>query len=317
MYYLGIDIGGMSIKCGLVSVEGEILYSQAIQTENHPQEEQIKRIARLIFDVLAKNNLTKSQIKGVGIGCPGAIIAGQGIVKTSANLKWTDFPLKDLLSKEIGIPVRVANDADSATLGEAIFGVAKNKSNVILLTLGTGIGGGIVINKKLYEGHAGTAGELGHIVMVKNGLPCGCGRNGCYEQYASATALIRQTKEAMLEDKTSKMWEYANGNIENVNGVTAFACAKQGDKLAQKVVDTYIEYIAEGILDYCNIFRPEMIILGGGISKEGEYLTDKIKDYLEKYNYGYKGTPKAEIVTAKLKNGAGIVGAASLIAEEF
>ena len=127
------------------------------------------------------------------------------------------------------------------------------------------------------------------------------GRNGCYEQYASATALIRQTKEAMLVDKTSKMWEYANGNIENVNGVTAFACAKQGDKLAQKVVDTYIEYIAEGILDYCNIFRPEMIILGGGISKEGEYLTDKIKDYLELEKYAntyaeYARCPSSRLV---------------------
>ena len=138
MYYLGIDIGGMSIKCGLVSVDGDILYSSSIETENHHQNEQIKRISALINEVLQKNNLDKSQIKGVGIGCPGAIIAGEGIVKTSANLKWTDFPLKELLSKETGLPVRVANDADAATLGEVIFGVAKNKSNVILLTLGTG-----------------------------------------------------------------------------------------------------------------------------------------------------------------------------------
>ena len=186
-----------------------------------------------------------------------------------------------------------------------------------MLTLGTGIGGGIVINKKLYEGHAGMAGELGHIVMVKGGIKCGCGRYGCFEQYASATALIRQTKEAMLNDNTSIMWNYANGDIENVNGITAFACAKKGDKTANIVVDNYVSYLSEGILDYCNIFRPEMVILGGGISKEGEYLTDKIKDYLEKFAYGYKGTPKSEIVTAKLKNGAGIVGAASLIAEEF
>ena len=317
MYYLGIDIGGMSIKCGLVSVDGDILYSSSIETENYHQNEQIKRISALINEVLQKNNLDKSQIKGVGIGCPGAIIAGEGIVKTSANLKWTDFPLKELLSKEIGLPVRVANDADAATLGEVIFGVAKNKSNVILLTLGTGIGGGIVINKKLYEGHAGTAGELGHIVMIKGGLKCGCGRYGCFEQYASATALIRQTKELMLADKNSIMWDFCNNDIENVNGITAFACAKKGDKTANLVVDNYVSYISEGILDYCNIFRPEMIILGGGISKEGDYLTDKIKDYLEKFAYGYEGTPKAEIATAKLKNGAGIVGAASLIAEEF
>ncbi len=317
MYYLGIDIGGMSIKCGLVSVDGEILYSSAIETGKYLQNQQITRIKGLIDEVLQKNNLDKSQIKGIGIGCPGAIVAGEGIVKTSANLKWTDFPLKDLLSKETGIPVRVANDADAATLGEVIFGVAKNKSNVILLTLGTGIGGGIVINKKLYEGHAGMAGELGHIVMIKDGLECGCGRNGCFEQYASASALIRQTKQAMLEDKSSMMWNYVNGDIENVNGITAFACAKKGDKTANKVVDTYVSYVAEGILDYCNIFRPEMVILGGGISKEGDYLTDKIKNYLESFAYGYKGTPKTEVVTAKLKNGAGIVGAASLIAEEF
>ena len=317
MYYLGVDIGGMSIKCGLVSVEGEILYSQAIETENYPQNEQILRINDLIDSVLKANNLDKSQIKGIGIGCPGAIIANKGIVKTSSNLKWTEFELKALLEKQTGLPVRVANDADSAALGEVIFGVAKNKSNVIMLTFGTGIGGGIVLNKKLYEGHAGTAGELGHVVMYKGGLKCGCGRYGCFEQYASATALIRQTKEAMINDKTSMMWDFANGDIENVNGITAFACAKKGDKTANKVVENYVSYVSEGILDYCNVFRPEMIVLGGGISKEGDYLTDKIKDYLESFSYGYEGTPKAEIVTAKLKNGAGIVGAASLIAEEF
>ncbi len=315
MYYIGVDIGGMSIKTGIVSLDGKILHTSVIETEKIDAKLQIKKLADDILNLLKTNGIAKEEILGVGVGCPGAINSKQGKVHYSSNLKWTDFPLKALIEEYTGLKVRIANDADAATLGEIYFGVAKEYSNVIMITIGTGVGGGIVIDKKLYEGTNGVVSELGHITLRNGGLECGCGRRGCFEQYASATALIRQTKEMMEKHKNSKMWDYAENNIDKVNGKTAFLAAKCGDRFAKKVVERYVSYLSEGLLDYCNIFRPDAIIIGGGISKEGRYLTDKIVKYLDINEYGYPGSPRSEILTASLGNDAGIIGAASLIAE--
>ncbi|MBE5744217.1 MAG: ROK family protein [Clostridiales bacterium] len=317
MYYIGIDVGGITIKIGIVDKAGNILSKSAIKTENINPDLMIQKVSLEISKLLQSSNLSFDDVKGIGVGCPGAINGKLGVVKYSSNLKWTDFNLKQSLEKYTNKLVRVANDADAAALGEIIFGVAKNYNNVIMLTLGTGVGGGIIIDKKLYEGSNGMVGELGHIIMRANGHACGCGRKGCFEQYASATALIRQTKSAMLKNRDSLMWQGVQGDINNVDGKLSFSCAKLGDKTAIKVVDKYVSYLSEGILDYCNIFRPDAVVLGGGISKEGEFLTEKVVKYLEKYDYGYKGTPKTAILTAGLKNDAGILGAASLVAEEF
>ena len=317
MYYIGIDIGGTTIKAGIVDKEGKILVKSAITTEKIPPSSQIEKVGKQITKLLQSSNLSFDDVSGIGVGCPGAINGKKGIVGYSSNLKWTNFNLKEELERVTNKTVRVANDADAATLGEVIFGSAKDYNVVIMLTLGTGVGGGIVIDKKLYEGTNGMGSELGHITLRANGIKCGCGRRGCFEQYASATALIRITKEAMLKNKDSSMWQVVLGDIEKVDGKTAFISAKQGDKTAIRVVDKYVSYLSEGCLDYCNIFRPDAIVFGGGISKEGEYLTEKVVNYLEKYDYGYKGTPKTAILTASLKNDAGIIGAASLVAEEF
>lgn len=317
MYYLGVDIGGTTIKVGVVDKLGNIIAKSNIPTEKISPELQIEKVGAQIKNLLDNNGVDLTSIIAVGAGCPGVINGKKGIVGHSSNLKWTQFNLQQNLEKVTGKPVRIANDADAAALGEVIFGSAKNYQTVIMLTLGTGVGGGIVIDKKLYEGPNGMSGELGHIVMRKNGLPCGCGRRGCFEQYASANALIRMTKQAMLKDGSSKMWELVQKDINLVNGRTAFDGEKLGDKAAKRVIKRYISYIGEGILDYCNIFRPDAIVIGGGISNEGSNLTKKIVDYLESYEFGYKGTPKTEILTATLKNDAGIIGAASLVAEEF
>lgn len=315
MYYVGVDIGGMSIKIGIVNGEGKILHSSTIVTEKITPELQIKKTANAIEELLKNSKIEKSDIKGVGVGCPGAITK-EGMVRSSSNLKWTYFPLKDLLEGHLGLPVRVANDADAAALGEFIFGEGKRFNNIVMLTLGTGVGGGIILNRKLYEGTNGVVAELGHISLRLGGHRCGCGRRGCYEQYASATALIRQTKQAMNKDKNSLTWQLVGGDINKVDGKTAFLAAKAGDKTGKKIVEKYVSYIAEGLLDYCNVFRPDAFILGGGISKEGRYLTDKIVKYLDMMDYGYPGSPRAEVLTASLKNDAGIIGAASLMAEE-
>ena len=178
----------------------------------------------------------------------------------------------------------------------------------------SGVGGGIIIDKKLVEGGFSRGAELGHTTLFLGGEPCTCGRSGCVEVYTSATALIKQTQKAMIEDRESKMWAFVDGDIEKVDGRTAFECSKKGDKTAEKVVDTYVYYLAESMLNMFNIFRPEAFILGGGISAQGDYLVDKLKAYCEKFDYGYKRAPRTEILVAKLGNDAGIIGAAALFA---
>ena len=312
MYSIGVDIGGMSIKIGLVDKSGKILHQTTIKTENISPEKQTENIANSIFELIDKNGIDKSQILGVGVGCPGTVNSNDGVVLFAENLMWTNFYIKPLLEKLTGFKVKIGNDADVATIAEILFGVAKGYNNAILLTIGTGVGGGIVINKKLYEGTKGVASELGHISITKSGKKCECGRRGCLQQYASATALISQTNKAMMLDKTSDMWQVCDNNLDNIDGKTAFISAKKGDKTALKVVEKFISYLSEGILDLCNIFRPDVIIIGGGISKEGNYLTDKIYKYLKDRDFGYPGSPESKVVCATLGNSAGIIGSASL-----
>lgn len=312
MKRIGVDIGGMSIKIGIVNENGEIEKKSVIKTEDTFQKV-VDSLSEAILKLLSENNLSVKDILGIGIGCPGSVSVKTGVIEFSGNLNWTKAPLVDELKKKIDTKYRLVNDANAAAYGEAIYGVAKGYENVIMFTLGTGVGGGIIINKKLYEGNEDKAGEVGHTLLVMNGKQCTCGRKGCIEAYISASALIRDTKEAMLADKDTKMWQHAQNNLDNVNGRTAFDMAKQGDKTAQKVVDDYIMYLSEAIMDYLNIFRPQAFVIGGGISNEKSYLTDRIKAYCEPRFYGFKGTPKTEILTATLGNDAGIIGAAALI----
>ncbi len=313
MYYIGVDIGGMSIKIGLVDKNGKILYDLAFKTEKVSPEKQTEKIAENIFKLLKENNIDRSEILGVGVGCPGTVNPSDGVVIYADNLNWSNFNVKRLLEKLTGFKVQIGNDADVATIAEILFGSAKGYKNAILITIGTGVGGGIVIEQKLYNGTKGVVAELGHITLIKNGRKCNCGRRGCLEQYASATALIRQTKMAMRKNKASDMWKVCDNNLDNVNGKTAFISAKNGDKTAIEVVNKFISFIGEGLLDYCNIFRPDVIIIGGGISKEGSYLTDKIYNYLKQRDFGYPGSPETKVITATLGNSAGIIGSASLV----
>ena len=221
----------------------------------------------------------------------------------------------EMIKDKIGldIPVALANDADVATLAEVVYGSAKEYNNAVMFTLGTGVGGGVVINNKLYFGNGGKGAELGHATLIMDGLDCTCGRKGCIECYVSATALIRQTKDQMLNDKDSLMWDFVSGDINAVDGRTAFECAKKGDNSAIKVQDNYIKYLGESMLNMFNIFRPDVFILGGGVSAQGKYLIDKLTKYCEDRNYGYKFSPKVKIVTASLGNDAGIIGAANIL----
>ena len=312
MYSIGVDIGGMSIKIGIVNQIGQILYKTTFKTDKNYLTA-INDIAKNIKDLLIENNISIAEVKGIGVGCPGAVNSITGVIDFLPNLDWENIAIADLLKKHFDLPIKISNDANVATLAEAVYGCAKEFNSVIMFTLGTGVGGGIIIDKKLFEGELSRGAELGHITLFLGGKECTCGRKGCIEQYVSAKALIGQTKVAMVQNLASKMWEYVGGDIDNIDGKTAFECAKKGDKTAQEVVDTYVYYLGESILNMLNIFRPQAFVLGGGISNAGDYLIDKVKAYCEGVNFGYKKAPKTQILRATLGNDAGIIGASLLV----
>ena len=311
---IGVDVGGMSIKAGLVNNNGDILFKKSCVTDGKNVPKFLEDMKNLLKEVIEEGKKSNLEIGGIGFGVPGMVNNKLGTIDKMANISGRNIPLRDYLS-ELNLPIYISNDANVAALAEQKFGAAKGYKDVILLTLGTGVGGGVICDGKLYEGNEGKGAELGHVVLVLNGRQCGCGRKGCLETYASASALLRETKEMMEEHKDSMMWEYANNDINNVSGLTSFECAKKGDKWANQVIDNYVMYLGEGLLDFCNIFRPEVFVIGGGISNQGKYLTDKLQKYLEDHNYGYESAPRSEVVVAKLKNDAGIIGAASLFIE--
>ncbi len=308
--YIGIDLGGTNIAVGLVSDEGKILYKISAPTKaERPGEEIIKDMAMLAEKVVKDAGMSWDDIKSVGIGTPGTCDDKNGVVIYANNLRFDNVPVKTEFQKYIDKPVYIGNDANVAALAE-YYAAGGNTDSFVAITLGTGVGGGIVLNGKIHTGEAGGAGELGHIMLIYGGEQCTCGRKGCWETYASATALIKQTKEAIMKNPDSLMNEMIEGNLDNVNGKVPFDAAKQGDATAKAVIDKYMEYVAVGIADIINIFQPEMIVIGGGICKEGDYLLNPIKKLCKGECYGNVLETKIEI--AKLGNDAGIIGAAFL-----
>ena len=308
--YIGVDLGGTNIAIGIVSANGHILHQGSTPTlKERPIEEIVKDMAKLINKLCDEYGCKLEDISGVGIGSPGTIDYNNGEVVYSNNLRMKNYPMAEELSKLINRPVKIDNDANCAAMGEYKIN-GNGVKDFVLITLGTGVGGGIIANGKMIRGFNGAGGEAGHITLIAGGEPCSCGRRGCWEAYASVTALIRQTKKAMEENPDSLMNEIAERDGK-VSGRTAFEAAKAGDKAGQMVVDNYRYYIAEGLISMINIFQPKMVAIGGGISREGEYLLGPIREYVIKNNYN-KLLEMPEIVTAKLMNDAGIVGAAMI-----
>ena len=311
MIAIGIDIGGMSIKGAAVDSNGRVYERFSMPfIKGEPGEVTIHKLAEMVKEYIAANKLEK-KIVGIGIGSPGTLDIEHGIVNYANNLGWNELPVADLMNETLPYPVRLTNDANAASLGEAKYGAGKSYQTIIMLTLGTGVGGGIIIDGKLFEGNQGKGGELGHTVIVVDGEPCTCGRKGCLEAYASASALIRETKKAMRLNKRSLMWKISP-EIDLVDGKVPFEAAKKGDKDAIEVLDNYIKYLGEGILNYCNIFRPNVIVLSGGVANAGAYLFDRLNAYVKERNYGYQSTPEVKIVPAELGYDSGKIGAAAL-----
>ena len=309
-YYIGIDLGGTFIKGGIVDDEGNIITRDKVPTESEKGASGVvANIVALCRMLLDKVNMTTDDVVGIGMGVPGMIDSENGLVVYSNNLAWEDFSISREVEAALGLPVKIANDANVAALGEARFGCGKDYKTSVMLTLGTGVGGGIVIDGKLYEGNRSAGAELGHAVIVAGGEPCTCGRRGCLEAYASATALIRDTKRAMAAHPESKMWEI--GSIDAVTGKTPFDY-RDTDAVAREVVETYIERLGAGIANLANELRPEIMILGGGVCSEGKALTDPLQAILDREIFAGTRGPAVKIMTATLENDAGLLGAAAL-----
>ena len=312
MLAIGIDVGGTSIKGAVIRDNGEVLDRFSMPTDKKASpEEVIGQLCDLVNQTLSEHSY-EEKIVGIGIGIPGTFNNETGVIVNTPNLPtWVGFNLKQFMEARTHLYVKIVNDADAAALAEAKFGVGKEFNYVLMITLGTGVGGGIVLNKNLYNGYLGMGAELGHMVIELDGAQCGCGRKGCFEAYASATALIRQTKEAMAAHPESLLHEEAE-KLGIVDARAAFNAEKRGDKVAAEVVRNYVKYLSEGLLNYCNILRPQIIVLSGGVANEGENLLSRVRAYMEKQHYGMRNAPVPEIRLASVGYDAGKIGAAAL-----
>lgn len=311
---IGIDVGGMSVKYGLVNDENEIILRHTINTniEITPKEfiaEMIKGVDELLKD----SSYCIDDIKSIGIGCPGIIDTKTGTVIYSNNIDWRDVPLVEQFKESFKIPIGVANDADAAGLGEVYAGSAKGLNNAVLLTLGTGVGSGVVIDKKIFGGALVGGCELGHMIIDIDGKNCTCGSKGCLEAYASATAMMKMGKNLVEVESETQLSKECNGDLEKITAKMIFDCAECGDEHSQKIVDEYLKYLSLGIANVVNIFRPEVVILGGGIANQKEKLTSKLQPIVNNLIFGKEDSEMPKIVTSQLGNDAGIIGAANLL----
>ncbi len=317
MYRIGVDLGGTNIVVGLVNEKFEILSKKSTPTlAERPNEEIVTDIAKLCKEVCNEVGIGFDMIASVGIATPGLVDQESGEVVYSNNIKMQKFPMIPLLRKQIPVAeIYLENDANAAAWGEVVAGAAKGYRNVIMVTLGTGVGGGIVADGKIYKGFNSAGGELGHTVIRVDGRPCTCGRRGCWETYSSATGLIRTTKEKLEEcEKAGRPTKMTDLVAEKgrITGRTAFDAMRAGDAAGAEVVDEYVKYLAIGLANMVNIFQPNILLIGGGISNEGQSLIDRLTPEVKKQTYGAFYAPNSEIHMATLRNDAGIIGAAAL-----
>lgn len=312
VYYLGVDLGGTNVACGVVDRQGKILGRGTVKTGlPAPADTIADRIAEAAKQAVTDAGITLDEVEAVGIGTPGIANSEKGEVEYSCNLGFRNTPLSRLVSDRLGKPVFLENDANAAALGEFVAGSGRGSHSLVAITLGTGVGGGVVLGGRLLTGFNFAGAEIGHFVMVQDGEPCTCGRKGCFEAYCSATALIRQTKRAMEEHPESLMWKLAT-ELEQVNGRTCFDAMDRGDETARRVVEQYISYLACGLTSIVNIFQPEVLCVGGGICNQGERLLQPVRAVFDREDYARASARRTRIVRATLGNDAGIIGAAML-----
>lgn len=307
-YTVGIDLGGTNIAAGLVDEHYTIVEKASVKTRApRPAAEIVADMAALVQTLCARAGVTAD---AVGIGSPG-IVSG-GVVRFANNLRFTDVPLADMMREATGLPVSVGNDANAAALGEFAAGAGRGADSLVAVTLGTGVGGGIIERGRIVEGFNGAGGEIGHFTLFPDGRPCSCGKRGCFEAYCSATALIRDTAEAMRQHPDSLIAELCGGDPARVGGKTAFDAMRLGDGAGRAVVEQYIHWLALGLSSIVTLLQPQILALGGGISREGETLLAPLRAYIDRNSYYDLSTPRTRLIQAELGNDAGIAGAAAL-----
>lgn len=312
-YYIGIDLGGTNIVAGVVDENYNIIAKASTKTNlPRPEKEIADDMVKVSRQAAEEAGISMDDIQWIGVGTPGIANSEEGIVEYSCNLGFNNTPLGKYISEATSKEVFVENDANAAAYGEYVAGAAKGANTAVCITLGTGVGGGIVIDGKIYSGSNFAGAEIGHMVIEVDGPQCTCGRKGCFEVFSSATGLIRMTKEAMAEDKNSAMHKITAERNGKVTARTSFDAMKMGDKTAKEVVDKFIKYLAAGITNTINIFQPDILCIGGGVCNEGDTLLIPVKELVKQEVYTKNSKKNTEIVIAKLGNDAGIIGAAFL-----
>ena len=312
MVRIGIDVGGTGIQIGVVDRLGNILQKGEVVTRTDlPFEEQIAQMAACCLDTLTRSGHSLDELESIGAGVPGVANQATGVIPFCTNLGWHDVPFRTEFQKHINKPIYIDNDATVAGLAESVAGVSAGTSSSVFITLGTGVGGGIVINGKVWSGAHGVGSEIGHMTLELDGEPCTCGNRGCLERYCSATAIIRMARELLATHPDSEIMALCGGKPERINAKMVFAAARNGDAIGQKVFRRYVCYLAQAINSITAILDPEVIVLGGGVSKAGDFLLDAVREETPKYAL-FKSLPLPRIELARLGSDAGIIGAAML-----
>lgn len=311
-YYCGIDLGGTNIKAGIVDGEGKLLNKISIKTRaERAMEEIIHDMGQLAVDAIKDAGLEVKDIEAIGIGSPGTPDNDEGLLVYSSNLPFNKAPMRKLIREVVDLPVYIDNDANCAAMAEAVAGAGKGAKDSVTITLGTGVGAGVIINGRIFSGFNQAGSEFGHTVLVSGGVQCGCGRKGCFEQYASASALARMTREAAEANPDSLLNKVKEQEGE-WNARIAFIAMREGDKVAEQVVDQYTDYLADGLANAINTFMPEVLVVGGGVCGEGDPLLIPMREKTMSRPYFGPGVPKTRIELAQMGNDAGIVGAAMM-----
>lgn len=316
MYYIGIDLGGTTIGGALADSSGKLLETKLIPTNMpRPAEAVCSDIAALCISLCASAGVKMEEVGAVGVGSPGVI--HDGIVERATHLSFENVPLAAILEEMLHKKIYLLNDGNAAAYGEFIAGAGKGLSSLLMLTIGTGIGGGMIIDGKIYSGFNGASAEMGHLVIDASGRPCRCGKRGCFERYCSAVALIDDTKTAMRENPESLMWELCGGNLDAVDGHTPFDAAEKGDPAAANVVDNFMKYLSIGVSNLVSLMQPQVLCIGGGISARGDAITIPLNRYVTAQSYIHDADRRTKILAGKLANLAGVIGAAMFAKEEL
>ena len=313
MYRIGVDLGGTNIAVGVIDESYNIIGRGKVKTRApRPAEAIFDSIKEAVDMAVVNAGINYDEITSVGIGTPGSVNKETGAIEFSNNLKFHNVPAKAMLEERLKKPVYLENDANAAALGEAVAGCGHGVKDFVAVTLGTGVGSGIIIDGKIYRGSNFCGGEMGHMVINVDGIPWNCGRKGCWEKYASATALVSQAVEAMQNDKASLLWQTCDGDLNKVDGKSIFEALDMGDATAKSVVDRYLYYVSIGIANVINALQPEAVCVGGGISGQGEKILQPIREIVKAERYSVYADKQAAILPAALGNDAGIIGAALL-----